>query len=41
MIKLHPDLKKWLEEEAARHYCTVAEIVRRLIVEARGFSGHA
>ena len=32
MLKLHPDLKKHVEDMARDNYCSAAEYIRRLIV---------
>jgi hypothetical protein len=34
-IKLHPDLKDWLDDEASRRYMTVQDVIRQLIVTAK------
>ena len=33
MVKLHPELKAYVERSAAEAYCTVAQYVRQLIVD--------
>lgn len=35
MLKLHPDLKTWVEERAEENYCTQSEYIRRLIIADR------
>ena len=32
MLKLHPDLKAWVDKQAENDYCTAAEYIRRLII---------
>lgn len=32
MLKLHPDLKSYIEQAAKDNYCSAAEYIRRLIV---------
>lgn len=33
ILKLHPDLKTHLEQKAKDDYCTLAEYLRRLIIQ--------
>jgi hypothetical protein len=35
LLKLHPDLKSWVEARSAVHYCSQAEYIRRLIIADR------
>jgi hypothetical protein len=33
MLKLHPDMMNHIRAQAAKEYCTNAEIMRRLIIQ--------
>ena len=39
MLKLHPELKRWVDARAAERYCSQAEYVRQLIVADRLVNG--
>ena len=34
-VSLDPELKRWLREEATRLHCSVAQVIRSLVVQAK------